>query len=400
MSLRPRFASNGVLFMPIDVHIAYRSTERADQDDVLGELARRAVSDPFERVQGDLLLAEEFARMNLTRRRQALGWYGVYGVLDLQHFFPDQGFDRGHPVETPQFHDALDDIRMQQRLVRWHLNALVHLSDHLEEGFGSLVGRKSMLDWKPRWAQPAIQGPSELLWLGATTSDAAHIGTLVQQFARPEDALGKGWSNALGAASGGGAAVYRDAWLQARASFETIQAERIPILWVPATTWTDVWSTYVPASSESAPFGLSRADSTGPLQASWWGLVELQRRLLLPYVTRAAEYELRIERVRDLRVLLTEDPPTADPLAVSERRRWSSLLAPVYLQLLEGLLRVTEGRRGAAYCKECGQPFLILDARRSTFCTDRERFRYVQRERRQRLGLVVTTQATPPESAP
>lgn len=35
-------------------------------------------------------------------------------------------------------------------------------------------------------------------------------------------------------------------------------------------------------------------------------------------------------------------------LVVYERRWWSSLLAPVYLQLFEGLRRVTEGQRGAA----------------------------------------------------
>jgi hypothetical protein len=70
----------------------------------------------------------------------------------------------------------------------------------------------------------------------------------------------------------------------------------------------------------------------------------------------------------------------------AQRRWWSSLLAPVYLQLLEGLRRVTEGQRGAGLCRERGQPFLTLDARRSSFCTDRERFRFSQRERRKRLS--------------
>ena len=60
--------------------------------------------------------------------------------------------------------------------------------------------------------------------------------------------------------------------------------------------------------------------------------------------------------------------------------------APVYLQLLEALLRVTEGQRGAGLCFECGQAFLTLDARRSSSSTDRERFRFSQRERRKRLG--------------
>jgi hypothetical protein len=74
------------------------------------------------------------------------------------------------------------------------------------------------------------------------------------------------------------------------------------------------------------------------------------------------------------------------PLVVHERRWWGPLLGPVYLQLLEGLRRVTEGQRGAGLCRECGQPFLTLDARRSSFCTDRERFRFSQRERRRRLS--------------
>jgi hypothetical protein len=67
------------------------------------------------------------------------------------------------------------------------------------------------------------------------------------------------------------------------------------------------------------------------------------------------------------------------PRVVHEHRWWSSLLAPVYLQVLEGLRRVTEGQRGAGLCRECGQPFLTLAARRSSFCTDRGRFRFSQR---------------------
>ncbi len=35
---------------------------------------------------------------------------------------------------------------------------------------------------------------------------------------------------------------------------------------------------------------------------------------------------------------------------------WGSILAPIYLQLLEGLRRVSEGKPGATWCRECGQP--------------------------------------------
>jgi hypothetical protein len=68
-------------------------------------------------------------------------------------------------------------------------------------------------------------------------------------------------------------------------------------------------------------------------------------------------------------------------------RHWRSLLAPVYLQLFEAVRRVSEGKSGAALCRECGQPFLTLDARRTSFCNDRERFRFSQRSRRERLAV-------------
>jgi hypothetical protein len=74
--------------------------------------------------------------------------------------------------------------------------------------------------------------------------------------------------------------------------------------------------------------------------------------------------------------------------ALAEIRSWESVLAPIYLQLLEALLRVSDGQSGAAFCRECGQPFLTLDARRSAFCNDRERFRFTQRERRKRLKTI------------
>jgi hypothetical protein len=73
-------------------------------------------------------------------------------------------------------------------------------------------------------------------------------------------------------------------------------------------------------------------------------------------------------------------------LAPREERLWQSILAPIYLQLFEALRRITEGEPGAAICRECGRPFLILDARRRFFCNDRERFRFSQRERRRRLS--------------
>jgi hypothetical protein len=162
-------------------------------------------------------------------------------------------------------------------------------------------------------------------------------------------------------------------------------AEGVAMLWVPESDWAYEWSEY--DIELSPPSGRS---PTGRLSSDWGGLVELERRLLAAYVRRAAEYQVEIRRAGYERDLTREGESLADhfpaPLIVHERRWWSSLLAPVYLQLLEGLRRVTEGHRGAALCRECGQPFLTLDARRSSFCTDRERFRFSQRERRRRLS--------------
>ena len=69
-------------------------------------------------------------------------------------------------------------------------------------------------------------------------------------------------------------------------------------------------------------------------------------------------------------------------LSWREQREWRSVLAPVSLQLLESWRRINDGLPGAARCRECGLPFLILDGRRTTFCTNRERNRYDQRMRR------------------
>jgi hypothetical protein len=119
---------------------------------------------------------------------------------------------------------------------------------------------------------------------------------------------------------------------------------------------------------------LVAAEVVDGIEDDSWDLVELERRLMAPYITRAGEH----------RVELGWSEQGGAPLVVHERRAWDSLLAPVYVQLLEGLRRVSEGQRGAAFCKECRLPFLTLDARRSAFCSDRHRLRYGQRDHRRR----------------
>jgi hypothetical protein len=78
------------------------------------------------------------------------------------------------------------------------------------------------------------------------------------------------------------------------------------------------------------------------------------------------------------------------PLRPVVRRRWFSILPPIYLQLCEALRRVTEGRRGARRCQDPGETFLVvLDGRRERFCTDLERARCNQRAYRARHGRSV-----------
>ncbi len=140
-------------------------------------------------------------------------------------------------------------------------------------------------------------------------------------------------------------------------------------LWVPQERWTDYWTDLLDFPALAHPVGRV------PLTASRDGLIECMRILLEPHVRMAAQFEVDLLW-----------PEAEYSLVVSERRRWRSVLSPVYLQLLEGLRRVTEGQRGAGFCRECGQPYLTLDARRSSFCRDKDRFRFFQRERRRRVN--------------
>lgn len=333
MTLRPRFAGDGRLRLPVDVEVLGGNSDDGKPGDVIGDFADE-LYDPFGRVASDLLLAEEFARVDLTQPEPARAWYAAHGVLDLAHFYTEDTFAVSHHVrEAPGFHDAQVDVLRQQENVRWHLTALARLSDERERADPPRGGWEPHEGWDPTWAQPALEGPTgKVLWLG-----------------------------------------------------ETSNREGTPILLIPTSGWYDVWDDY--KRQVGPPTGRS---STGRLSADWWGLVELERRLLEPYVRKAAEYEVEMRRAGDDQNLAPEGQDGRDhplgPLTVRERRWWSSLLAPVYLQLLEGLRRVTEGQRGAGLCRECGQPFLTLDARRSSFCTDRERFRFSQRERRKRLS--------------
>lgn len=389
MSLRPRFAGDGRLRLPAEVKVLYRGNDFGNQGDIVGELAD-AGYDPFERVGSGLLLAEDFARVDLTNRRTARAWYQEHGVLDLAHFFEADAFDvSDHVREDPGFHDAQVDVLQQQANVRWHLMTLARLSDERDRAAAPRPGWLPHDGWDPGWAQPVLLDPTGgALWLGASSNFEMRITPLMQRYARFEDVVKGGSLSEYNLAGVTRKQFTEQWWPTAHAAWQRITKAGIPTLWVPIASWyQEDWVDY--DIEVGPPSGRS---PVGRLSADWWGLVELERRLLAPYVRRAAEYQVEIGRAELERDLTREGESMVDrfpgPLVVHERRWWSSLLAPVYLQLLEGLRRVTEGQRGAALCRECGQPFLTLDARRSSFCTDRERFRFSQRERRRRLGAM------------
>ena len=105
------------------------------------------------------------------------------------------------------------------------------------------------------------------------------------------------------------------------------------------------------------------------------------------YRNRVGEYVVvAMERTVGLETKREEtDHGARDVLKPWEWRVWRSVLAPISLQLLESLRRITEGEVGALVCQECGQPFLVLDARRRAFCNERHRHRHNERNRRRRL---------------
>ena len=315
VSLRPRFAGEGRLRLPVNVQVFSRAGDFGARGDVVGDLAD-AGYDPFERVASGLLLAEDFARVDLSNRKMARPWYQEHGVLDLAHFFPADDFDVSHHVrEDPPFHDAQADVLQQQANVRWHLLSLVRLSDQLPEDGTPRAGWAPREGWDPRWAQPVLRDPRRwravarrvLELRGAhLAADAAlralrgraraRIAPRLQPRRRQRKRFTEQW------------------WPTAHAAWQRIRSEDIPILWVPESDWAYEWSEY---DIELPPSGRS---PTGRLSADWWGLVELERRLLTPYVRRAAEYQVEIGRPWLERDLTREGESLDGPLPGSARR--------------------------------------------------------------------------------
>lgn len=69
-----------------------------------------------------------------------------------------------------------------------------------------------------------------------------------------------------------------------------------------------------------------------------------------------------------------KDPPVGSGYTVEVD--WLSVLQPMYLQLFGAFRRAERGLAAAAVCRDCGQLFLILDGRRSTYCNSKCRNRF------------------------
>ncbi len=381
MSLRPRFAGDGRLRLPASVVIRRADGEDWHAGDVEGQHGG-STWDPFERTADGLLLAEAFARADLDQPRRARRWFLEHGVLDVVGFFPENLEGRGRDPDDEDFVDTVQDVEAHQDNVRWHLETLARLNLERELAGPPRPDRRPHDGWDPAWAQPAIWGRHEVIWLEATSHYGARIPTYMDDYptfeAAAADPRVQRWKSPANRE-----AIERW-WPAAHASARRMEIEDPPFIWIPYADWAGHWHQFV--MDKSAPHG--RLPS-GPLHVDWHGLVDLQRRLITPYVQRAAAHDVVIgQRGSADAASSDESAPEANlgPVRVEQRRVWRSLLAPVYLQLLEGLRRVSDGQSGATWCRECGQPFLTLDARRSSFCNDRERFRFAQRERRRRLG--------------
>ena len=340
MSQHPRLAGDGRLTLPASVAFD-------DQGFIRGRFSAQDV-DPFEPTADKLLLAESFARLELDDLVVWKAWIVRHGSLDPYDLFdgdaalPDDG---EWAEERPEgaFAESREEWLAEQANVRWHLAVLERLSDARETRA-----------WEPAWGAFVLDaGAFDNVLVGGD-----HAGARVW----PDESLElvERYPHAR--------ARYGDAATQRLVRAEA--ARRARILVRPAG-WHLWFGPRVGPGGDLDPL----PDVAG-LGGTWASMLEIERRLIEPYVAAAVERQFRIELVTsgDRGVLFMP----------REDRLWVSILAPIYLQLFEALRRVTEGEPGAAICRECRRPFLVLDARRRFFCNDRERFRNAQRERRRR----------------
>lgn len=370
----PPVGGDGLLRLPEEVAIG-RSGDHFLA--ALGAMER----DPFQDLDTKLYLAEEFARADLSGEAGRV-WRARYGMVHPRKAALVQLEDGSGQAAVV---DRLDESQMEQRNVVWHLEALANLSDHLPDEGGTPADVPH--GWEARWTRPAIGTGPWLVWR-----------TGVDDFARvawdTERARAEGWTSPPDTDD--------DPWMwsdwlpEAEAVHEEIVRGKVPTLFVRDPTPPD-WRHPPPEFTPDRFLALTSHLTEG-LGTGWWDLVELERRLIEPYVRRAmtqrVDLVLRLEPGSSGQA--GGSPWPSGPLLVLERRVWASVLAPIYLQLLGALQRVTEGRPAARRCKECGRPFLIADERRSTFCNRAHQNRAAQRALRRQSGAKPRHPSTQP----
>lgn len=355
VSNRPRLAGDGRLLVPSKVAFDHHGF-------LLGRLSERTI-DPFDWTADRLLLAESFARLDLRDRTTAKAWFVEHGVIDRAAFV-------GPPAEVindnwlpergaEELADHRRDVEIEQDNVRWHLTTLARLSE-----------TRLSQEWDPSWGRLIVAGPEGDMVVGGPHGGErltlrSTIDLLRREFAddprrqREADAAER-----LRAAT--------DDW---------------PVVEVGEFLWDEAWE-----QEEDGPDGPLPWDSEARaevLGTTWDRTVTLERLLIVPYVARAVERKFTV--AFEAQEVHGKTRPVLVP---REERVWQSVLAPIYLQLFEALRRITEGEPGAAICRECGQPFVVLDARRRFFCNEREQFRHNKREQRRRRADIVLEDGT------
>jgi len=346
MSHRPRLAGDGRLRVPEKV--VY------DQDDFVHVHLSDDVSDPFEWTGDRLLLSESFVRTDFRDKRAARLWLHRHGAVDRLGVVgrTANSLDFFGKPEPPsgEIWEHVVDVEAEQANVRWHLTTLERLSTHREDRA-----------WDPSWGHVVIDGPDGDLVVGGPDAGAELMHPLVVDSLRRDPTLSRELrqrmdeQTRLHAATGD--------W---------------PTVAVGETGWVGYWRGASGDHGVHLPEDARRKARV--LGTTWDETVELASLLIEPYVAEAVERRFAIAREpRETHI------GERAVLVPREERTWRSILPPIYLQLFEAVRRITEGEPGAATCRECGRPFLVLDARRRFFCNDKERTRFTQRERRRRL---------------
>lgn len=346
MSQRPREAGDGRLLLPNEVEF---DPERASYLLRFGD----QLADPFDWTADRLLLAESFVRLDLADRGACQRWFTRHGAVDrwsLHGLVLGAGGVRATGRHEWDSQDEEGLVADEQEGVGWLLTTLAHLSD-----------QRSSRAWDPAWGQVVLVGAAEGLIVGGP-----HTGARVWPSLAWES-----WIETHRAEPASGDEVEKQSQLIAA-------TEGWPRVSVIEYRWGNVQL----AVNDRKELSLidEIEGSVAVLGTTWDSTLDLVQLIIEPYLQRA------VERLFTTEFLAHEaDGGARRTLVPRAEHVWRSILSPIYLQLFESLRRITEDQPGAAICRECGRPFLVLDARRRFFCNERERFRHAQRERRRRL---------------